>query len=119
MQRPPETSWKEVWLVLGCSGDLVVGLAMGLIGLLMAYYGGLWGILNGRTKSTDHPSRLPKAAPCASRVSGVLFTGLMKSNELNLQFPRATPWRPHKKEPHCFGVYIRAPDCWKLRNSPR
>ena len=23
----------------------------------MAYYGGLWGILNGLTKSTDHPSR--------------------------------------------------------------
>ena len=30
---------------------------MGLVGLLMAYYGGLWGILSGLTKSTDHPSR--------------------------------------------------------------
>ena len=30
---------------------------MGLIGLLMASYGGLEGILSGLTKSTDHPSR--------------------------------------------------------------
>ena len=30
---------------------------MGLMGLLMACYGGLWGILHGLTKSTDHPSR--------------------------------------------------------------
>ena len=29
---------------------------MGLIGLLMACYGGLYGILSGLTKSTDHPS---------------------------------------------------------------
>ena len=29
---------------------------MGLMGLLMAYYGGLQGILSGLTKSTDHPS---------------------------------------------------------------
>ena len=29
---------------------------MGLLGLLMAYYGGLWGILSGLTKSTDHAS---------------------------------------------------------------
>ena len=30
---------------------------MGLMGLLMACYGGLKGILTGLTKSTDHPSR--------------------------------------------------------------
>ena len=30
---------------------------MGLMGLIMACYGGLWGILSGLTKSTDHPSR--------------------------------------------------------------
>ena len=30
---------------------------MGLMGLLMAYYGGLQGILSGLAKSTDHPSR--------------------------------------------------------------
>ena len=29
---------------------------MGLIGLIMASYGGLYGILSGLTKSTDHPS---------------------------------------------------------------
>ena len=29
---------------------------IGLIGLLMAACGGLWGILRGLTKSTDHPS---------------------------------------------------------------
>ena len=29
---------------------------MGLMGLLMAPYGGLKGILSGLTKSTDHPS---------------------------------------------------------------
>ena len=29
---------------------------MGLMGLLVAYYGGLLGILSGLTKSTDHPS---------------------------------------------------------------
>ena len=34
---------------------------MGLIGLVMANYGGLWGILSGRTKSTDHPSNQPKS----------------------------------------------------------
>ena len=31
---------------------------MGLMGLLMAYYGGLQDILSGLTKSTDHPSTL-------------------------------------------------------------
>ena len=31
---------------------------MGLMGLLMAYYEGLQGILSGLTNSTDHPSRL-------------------------------------------------------------
>ena len=30
---------------------------MGLTGLIRAYHGGLLGILSGRTKSTDHPSR--------------------------------------------------------------
>ena len=30
---------------------------MGLIGLIMAYYGGLSGTLTGLSKSTDHPSR--------------------------------------------------------------
>ena len=29
---------------------------MGLIGLLMAYYGGLKGRLSGLSKTTDHPS---------------------------------------------------------------
>ena len=29
---------------------------MGLIGLLMAYYGGSGGILSGLTESADHPS---------------------------------------------------------------
>ena len=29
---------------------------MGHIGLIVAYYGGLEGILTGLTKSTDHPS---------------------------------------------------------------
>ena len=28
---------------------------MGLMGLLMAYHGGLCGILSGLTESTDHP----------------------------------------------------------------
>ena len=27
------------------------------MGLIMVCYGGLWGILSGLTKSTDHPSR--------------------------------------------------------------
>ena len=31
---------------------------MGLVGLIMACYGGLWGILTGLTKSTDHPSTM-------------------------------------------------------------
>ena len=30
---------------------------MGLMGLVRASYGGLWGILSGLTKSADHPSR--------------------------------------------------------------
>ena len=29
---------------------------MGLVGLIVASYGGLWGILTGLAKSTDHPS---------------------------------------------------------------
>ena len=29
---------------------------MGLIGLIVASYGGLWGVLTGLAKSTDHPS---------------------------------------------------------------
>ena len=37
---------------LGCSGDLVIGL----IGLIMACYLGLFGIPSGLTKSTDHPN---------------------------------------------------------------
>ena len=32
---------------------------MGLMGLVMAYSGGLWGLLPGLTKSTDHPSGVP------------------------------------------------------------
>ena len=34
-------------------------IGIGLLGLIMAYYGGLEGILTGPTKSTDHPS-----SPC-------------------------------------------------------
>ena len=30
------------------------------MGLIMACYGGLWGILSGLTESTDHPSLLGK-----------------------------------------------------------
>ena len=33
-----------------------VCFAMGLIGLIMACYGGLYGILTGLSKSTDHRS---------------------------------------------------------------
>ena len=32
---------------------------MGLMELIVAYDGGLWGILSGLTESTDHPSTLP------------------------------------------------------------
>ena len=32
---------------------------MGLVGLTVARYLGLYGILSGLTKSTDHPSRVP------------------------------------------------------------
>ena len=35
---------------------------MGLMGLLMAYYGGLEGILSGLAKSTDHPSIWSRSA---------------------------------------------------------
>ena len=45
--------------LLGCSGDLVSQLVMGLMGLIMACHGGLWGMLLGLTKSTDYPSRVP------------------------------------------------------------
>ena len=37
---------------------------MGLMGLLMASYGGLWGILSALTKSTDHPSGGHGRSPC-------------------------------------------------------
>ena len=43
---------------LDARGTYEVGLVMGLMGLLMAYYGGLRGIKSGVTKSTDHPSRI-------------------------------------------------------------
>ena len=43
--------------VLECAGDLVSRLVMmGLMGLPMACYGGLWGRLSRLTKSIDHPS---------------------------------------------------------------
>ena len=31
---------------------------MGLMRLLMDYYGGLWGVLSGLTTSTDHPGSM-------------------------------------------------------------
>ena len=42
---------------------------MGLIGLVMAFYGGLQGILTGLTKSTDHPSMF-LGFHVAARVQG-------------------------------------------------
>ena len=42
----------HTWMI----GRLKVCLVMGLIGLIMACYGDLYGILTGLTKSTDHPS---------------------------------------------------------------
>ena len=35
---------------------------MGLMGLAMACHGGLWGIVTGLTKSTDHPSDVARAS---------------------------------------------------------
>ena len=42
-----------LWCLLGCAGDLVSLLSNGPC---KAGSGGLWGILSGLTKSTDHPS---------------------------------------------------------------
>ena len=43
-------------IMLGCSlGTQEIGLVIGLV-VLMACYLGLYGILSGLTKSTDHPS---------------------------------------------------------------
>ena len=39
-----------------------MGLAMGLMVLVVAYHGGSWGILAGLTKSTDHPNKGPVRA---------------------------------------------------------
>ena len=44
---------------------------MGLIGLIMASYGGLEGILTGLTKSTDHPS-LAGDAELALNLGGAI-----------------------------------------------
>ena len=43
--------------LLGCLGDL--GSRLSNMGLAMASYGGLQGILSGLAKSTDHPSNNP------------------------------------------------------------
>ena len=50
---------------------------MGLIGLLMAYSGGLWGILSGLTKSTDHPS-------VGYRIQGMLVYSPMGKSSCEL-----------------------------------
>ena len=52
---------------------------MGLMGFLMAYSGGLWGILGGLTKSTDHPrstqhfmSKIPEHRVCRFCIVGIV-----------------------------------------------
>ena len=52
---------------------------MGLMGLLMAHYGGLPEILSGLTKSTDHPScglgefRVPPVWAFMAKLLGLRF----------------------------------------------
>ena len=53
----PNMVYKPEALVLRCSGDLVGGLDLGLMGLLVADCRGLQGISSGLTRSTDHPSK--------------------------------------------------------------
>ena len=43
------------------SETLQVNLVTGLIGIIMASYDGLEGILTGVTKSTDHPNMVPES----------------------------------------------------------
>ena len=54
---PTESTLKLNPAYLDTRGTLQVGLVMGHLGLAMGCYGGLYGIMAGLTKSTDHPSR--------------------------------------------------------------
>ena len=56
-------------------GTYLVGLVMGLMGLLMAYCVGLQGVLDGRTKSSDHPSRVVNAKYPTRHVAGMAVAG--------------------------------------------
>ena len=75
------------------------------MGLIMACYGGLWGILIGITKSTDHPSKtlqtplLTIVAGCSSGLMGPMgaYSGLWAWRDLSkLKFPkiREPQYRP-------------------------
>ena len=45
---------------------------MGLLGLLMSYYGGLEGILSGLAKSTDHPSAINRVSENERKMAMIL-----------------------------------------------
>ena len=63
---------------------------MALMGLLMACYGGLWGIPTGHTKSTDHPSRGPQyhinGRILQYVISGIPYIGPWNQNVRRLRF---------------------------------
>ena len=73
---------------------------MGLMGLLMANYAGLKGILDGLTKSTDHPSRGPKHH-INKRILQTLFFGI----------PLVLGLRARMQDP-CVDVVFCAPVFW-------
>ena len=93
---------------------------MGLMGLLMAYHGGLSGILSGITKSTDHPSRefCYNTGPYASfphAGHGTLAYALMdiaglcavSSNYPNTaHIPKINIKIPHKRKPYVPHVAV-------------
>ena len=63
---------------------------MGLLGLLMVYYGGLWGILSGLTKSTDHPSTTSGTFSCGFSEPSAHLSG-------EQEVPRTMWDKPHPR----------------------
>ena len=75
---------------------------MGLIWLLVACTGGLWGILSGLTKSTDHPSIVHGWLPKLWSPYG--------SHKYSVQYSIKDPKRDHNFDNH--------PHAWALKGLP-
>ena len=96
---------------------------MGLMGLLMACYGGLRGILSGLTKSTNHPSgacrttnatNLVTVSNTSSRPHNVL--GNVTESYMAVCVNWGSLFSVSLDRALVFGAYIRAPDFQMVRD---